>query len=265
MLRFARQFGALCLIAISLRPVAIAQQNLIGPGDVLKITVFKNPELSTEVKVSDMGTIGFPLLGSVKLAGRTLSDAENTIALRLKDGGYVLNPQVNILMSVAVANQVAVLGSVNKPGRYPLETGGGHVSGMLAAAGGIASDGADSVIVTGTRNGKEFHREIDVVALSQGDGSSEDVALSGGDTLFVNRAPNFYVFGQVQRPGQYRLQRDMTVMQAISAGGGLTNSGSKRGIVVHRKDDHGRIKDLRVDLNFALQPNDTVEVKESIF
>lgn len=245
---------------------AFAQQEYaIGAGDILKITVFKNPDLAGEVRVSAAGDIGFPLIGSVRVAGLTLPAAERKIALMLKEGGFVLSPQVNVLLTTAVANQVAVLGQVNKPGRYPVEAAGGHVSGMLAAAGGIAPSGTDIVVVTGTRNGKVFRQEIDIVKMSLNGNAVDDIALTGGDTLFVNRAPFFYVNGQVQRPGEYRLERGMTVMQAISAGGGVTGKGSKRGIVVHRRDASGKVKAVHVSLDDDVQDNDVIYVKESLF
>jgi len=93
--------------------------------------------------------------------------------------------------------------------------------------------------VTGTRNGKPFRREIDIVNMSLNGTATDDIELKGGDTLFVNRAPMFYIYGQVQRPGGYRLEKGMTVMQALADGGGMTGKGTSRGIVLHRRDAKG--------------------------
>jgi polysaccharide biosynthesis/export protein len=239
------------------------EQYLLGPGDILHISVFKNPDLSVDARVSESGSIGYPLVGSVPVAGLTLPAAEEKIAQMLRDGGFVLNPQVNILLTTAVGNQVDVLGQVNKPGRYPIEGAGGHLAGMLAEAGGIAQTGADLIVVNGVRNGQPFHREIDVVKISQG--SAEDVELKGGDTVFVNRAPMFYIYGQVQHPGEYRLEKGMTVMQAVADGGGVTGKGTTRGIVLHRKDANGKVKESKVGLQQELQDQDVLYVKESFF
>jgi polysaccharide export outer membrane protein len=136
---------------------------------------------------------------------------------------------------------------------------------MLAVAGGIAPTGSDAVIVTGTRGGKAFRREIDIVAMSLGVGGAEDILLSGGDTLFISRAPLFYIYGQVQKPGQVRLERAMTVMQALAAGGGVTGKGTSRGIVRHRRDASGKVKEEGVSLDDDVRDQDVIYVKESLF
>jgi polysaccharide export outer membrane protein len=221
--------------------------------------------MTNDVRVSEVGTIGFPLIGSVQVSGLTLPGTEKKIAQLLKDGGFVLNPQVNILLTQALGNQVSVIGQVNRPGRYSIEVAGGHLSGMLATAGGIAGTGADVVIVTGARSGKAFRKEIDVVKMSSSGNTVDDIALAGGDTLFVNRAPMFYIYGQVQRAGQFRLERGMTVMQALAAGGGVTDKGTRRGIVLHRRDANGKVKEESVALDDDVHDEDVIYVKESLF
>ncbi len=258
-------FALLLLIGISGRPALALEEYLLSPGDIIKITVFKNPDLSVDVRVSESGAISYPLIGSVPVSGLTLPGAEKKIAQMLRDGGFVLNPQVNILLTLAVGNQVAVLGEVNKPGRYPIEGAGGHVSGMLAIAGGISPTGGDEVVVTGTRGGKPFRRVVDVLKLAQSGNPADDVELAGGDTLFVARAPQFYIYGQVQRPGGYRLEKGMTVMQALATGGGVTGKGTSRGIVVHRRDANGKVKETNASLDEDVHDQDVIYVKESVF
>jgi polysaccharide export outer membrane protein len=258
---------AMLLLGAALSPVQAQQQQqyLIGPGDILRISVFKNPDLSLDARVSEAGTLSYPLIGSVTVGGLTLSAAERKIAELLKEGGFVLNPQVNILITQVLGGLVSVIGEVNTPGRYSVEAAGGHLSGMLAVAGGIAQTGSDMVIVSGTRGGKLFRREIDIVAMSLGNSASEDIALAGGDTVFVNRAPLFYIYGQVQKPGQVRLERGMTVMQALAAGGGVTGKGTSRGIVRHRRDASGKVKEESVSLDDDVRDQDVIYVKESLF
>jgi polysaccharide biosynthesis/export protein len=267
--RIARFVGclAMCLLLVGavLQPAYAQQEYLLGSGDILKIAVFKNPDLTLEARVSEVGSISFPLIGPVQVASLTLPAAERRIAQMLKDGGFVQNPQVNILLTQAVGNQVSVLGQVNRPGRYPLEAAGGHLSGMLATAGGIATTGADQVIVTGARGGKPFRREIDIVQLSLSGNNTDDIALMGGDTVFVNRAPSFYIYGQVQRAGELRLERAMTVMQALAAGGGVTGKGTSRDIVLHRRDSTGKVKEIGANLDDDVRDGDVIYVKESVF
>jgi len=253
------------LAALGLRPAHALEEYTLSPGDIVKITVFKSPDLSTEARVTEDGAIGFPLIGRVPVRGLTLSGLERKIAQLLKDGGFVRDPQVNVLLTLSVGNQVAVLGEVNKPGRYPIEGAGGHVSGMLASAGGISATGGDTVILTGTRGGKPFRQVIDIDKMSQSASAADDPELAGGDTLFVGRAPQFYIYGQVQRPGGYRLEKGMTVRQALATGGGITGKGTTRGIVLHRRDASGKVKDSKVNLDADIQDQDVLDVKESLF
>jgi polysaccharide export outer membrane protein len=257
--------GFLLLLGSVLRPAFAQPEYLLVPGDIVKITVFKNPDLSLDARISEAGAIGYPLIGSVLLRGLTLPAAEQRIEQMLKDGGFVINPHVNILLTQAFGNLVSVIGEVNTAGRYSIEAAGGHLSGMLAAAGGIATTGGDIVILSGVRNGKPVRREIDIVKMSLAANSGDDVELYGGDTLFVNRAPMFYIYGQVQKPGQFRLERGMTVIQALAEGGGVTGKGTQRGIVRHRRDINGKVKETNVTLDDDVQDQDVIYVKESLF
>jgi polysaccharide export outer membrane protein len=160
---------------------------------------------------------------------------------------------------------VSVIGEVNTAGRYSVEAAGGHLSGMLAAAGGISQTGGDSVIVTGSRNGRPFRREIDIVKIFSSGNTADDIEIDGGDTLFVGRAPMFYIYGQVQKPGQVRLERGMTVMQALASGGGVTGKGTSRGIVRHRRDANGKVTEESVSLDEDVHDQDVIYVKESLF
>jgi polysaccharide export outer membrane protein len=265
-----RWLGALACVflgalALGAAPIRAQPEYLLAPGDILKISVFKNADLSLDVRVSESGAIGYPLIGSVPLKGLTLPAAEAKIAQMLRDGGFVVNPQVNILLTTAFGNLVSVIGEVNHSGRYSTDAAGGHVSGMLAAAGGVASTGGETVTVSGIRNGKPFRRDVDIVKMSSTGNQADDIELYGGDTLYVTRAPMFYIYGQVQKPGQYRLERGMTVIQALATGGGVTGKGTQRGIVRHRRDPSGKIKEEGVSMDTDVQDQDVIYVKESLF
>ena len=238
---------------------------LLGPGDVVRITVFQNPDLTTETRVSESGSVTFPLLGPVSVGGLTISAAEQTVARRLREGGFVLQPQVNLLLLQIRGNQVAVLGHVNRPGRFPLETFTAKVTDILALAGGITPSGADTAVLVGSRAGKPIRKEIDVPALFLHNRLAEDITIAAGDILYVHRAPVYYIYGEVQRPGAYRLERDMTVMQALAQGGGLTLRGTEKGLLVHRRSADGAIATLQPLLSDRIQPDDVVYLKESLF
>ena len=253
------------LIALAAIPSAARAAYLLGPGDLLKITVFKNADLSLDVRVSDTGSIGYPLIGAVPVGGLTLDAAEKKIAKLLQDGGFVVNPQISILLTQGFNDLVSVIGEVNKSGRYSTEAAGGHLSGMLASAGGISPAGSEVVTVIGERNGKPFRREVDIVKMSSSGNAGEDIELFGGDTIFVRKLPLFYIYGQVQKPDQYPLQSGMTVMQALATGGGVTGKGTQRGIVRHRRDATGKVKEESVSLDDDVQDKDVIYVKESLF
>ena len=238
---------------------------VLGPGDIVRITVFQNPDLTTETRVSEAGTLTFPLVGSVPVGGLSLSQGEKKIADMLREGAFVTKPQVNILLMQIRSSQVAVLGQVNRPGRYPLETVNMRLSDMLATAGGIATTGADTVVLMGTREGKAIRREIDIPALYLKGDAAGDILLTGGDVLYVNRAPMFYIYGEVQRPGAFRLERDMTVMQGLATGGGLTIRGTEKGMRVHRRDADGKLQIIEPKLDEPLKVDDVIYVRESLF
>jgi polysaccharide export outer membrane protein len=237
----------------------------LGAGDAIRILVFQNPDLTLDSRVSEGGTITYPLIGTVQIGGLTISGAEKKIAGALKDGGFVQQPQVNIVLIQVRGNQVSVLGQVNRPGRFPLETFNTRVSDMLAAAGGATAGGDDVAIVTGVREGKPFRKQIDIPSLYIGDKPDADLVLSGGDTIYVHRAPVFYIYGEAQRPGAYRIERNMTVMQALSMGGGPTARGSEWRLRLHRKGADGAIEQISPELTDPIKPDDVLYVRESLF
>jgi polysaccharide biosynthesis/export protein len=265
-----RTLLALFLILLTLSSPAVPAPErqgdyLLGAGDAIRIQVFQNPDLTLETRVPEGGAITYPLIGSVRIGGLGIGAAEQAIAQALKEGGFVQKPQVNIVLVQIRGNQVSVLGQVNRPGRFPLETFNTRISEMLATAGGIAATGADLVILVGSRNGKPIRKEVDVAGLYLGNRLDDDIAVVGGDTLYVHRAPLFYIYGEVQRPGSYRVERNMTVQQALAQGGGPTVRGTESRLRLHRRMPEGRIQQLSPDLDAAILADDVLYVRESIF
>ena len=236
----------------------------LGAGDVLKVSVYGNPDLSLETRVSEGGNISFPLVGQVAVAGLPAAAAEKKIAALLEGGGYVKKPQVNIIVTTVQSQTVSVLGQVNRPGRYPIE-GRRSLMDMLAMAGGIAAEGGDKVSLIRKRNGATTRDDIDVVQMMRAGALDADYQVQGADLVFVERAPRFYIYGEVQRPGALRLERAMTVTQALSAGGGLSPRGTERGLVIKRRDARGQLQTIRAKPDDLIQTDDVVYVKESWF
>jgi polysaccharide export outer membrane protein len=239
---------------------------VLGVGDTLKITVYQNPDLTVDGgRISENGQINFPLIGNVAIGGLTISAAEQKIAKQLRDGGFVLRPQVSILVNQIRSSVISVLGQVGKPGRYPIETVGAKVSEMVATAGGVVPGGADVVTLVGTRNGRPIRLDVDLPAILQSGKSELDIPVENGDIIYADRAPTAYIYGEVQRPGQFKLERGMTLMQALAQAGGLTARGTQRGIKVHRRDASGAVSITELDLNDPVGRDDVIYVKESLF
>lgn len=238
---------------------------ILGSGDVIRINVYQNQDLSLETRINESGVISYPLLGQVTLGGLSVTEAERSIANGLLKGNFLRQPQVSILVMQVRGNQVSVLGNVSRPGRYPLEMAGMRLSELLALAGGVSQGGADVVTLSGVRQGKPVRVSVDIAALFTGVSNQEDPVVLNGDTLYVDRQPLVYIFGEVQRPGAMRLERGMTLMQVLAGGGGLTQRGTEKGIKVHRRGADGSIKALDVPMTAPLQDGDVVRVAESLF
>ncbi len=238
----------------------------LSAGDSIRVQVFQSPDLTVEARISESGTISYPLIGTVELGGLSVSAAEKKIADALRTGGFLVRPQVNIVLTQIRGSQVSVLGQVNRPGRFPLDTANMRVTDLLAMAGGTTAVAEDQVIVTGVREGRPFRRVVDIPALFlQAAASDGNLPVVGGDTIFVPRAPVFYIYGEAQRPGAYRIERGMTVMQALATGGGPTNRGSETRLRLHRSNASGAIEQLTPTFSDLLQPNDVIYVRESLF
>lgn len=246
---------------IATRADAASEDYRLGPGDLVKIVVFDHDEMNLDARISQSGNITFPLVGQVPVAGLSTRDAEVLLAKRLVDGGFLSKPQVSILISDYESQKVAVMGQVTKAGQYPLDSSK-SVLDVLAMAGGLLNDSAGDDATLVRADGT--HVAIDLPRLFDGD-PAMNLTVRDGDTVFVLPAAQFYVYGEVQHPGQYRLPRRTTLSQAVSIGGGLTPRGTERGAIVKRLDADGRERKLPVSDEDVLQPNDVVFIKPSWF
>jgi polysaccharide export outer membrane protein len=256
-------FGAMG--SASAQNQAKVAQHTLGPGDSIRVTVFQNPDLGLETRISELGQITFPLVGAVNVGGLTIPAAEQRIAKALRDGKFVINPQVNIMLLQIRSAQISILGQVGKPGRYPIDEVNSKVSEMIAAAGGVVPGASDIVTLVGKRNGRPVKLDIDLPAILQSGKVELDAIVANGDILYVDRAPTYYVYGEVQRPGVARLERGMTVMQALAQSGGLTPRGTERGLRIHRRDASGVVKIIEPGMNDPVERDDVIYVRESVF
>lgn len=246
---------------------AAAPEYVLGSGDIIRITVYQNPDMTTETRIPEGGKVTFPLLGTVAIGGLSVSDAEKLISQGLVKGDFLKSAQVTILVVQVKGNQVSVLGQVNRPGRYVLEKPDTRLSEILAQAGGpVAGGAAESVVVLGERGGKKYRAEIDFSQIFSPEPTAKDLILQNEDTIYVERAPLIYINGEVQSPGTKALQRDMTVQQALAAAGGLNLRGTLRGLSISRRDAKtGEITKIKPEMTDLLQKDDVIFVQESLF
>jgi len=251
--------------ALAQTPAQQPAPALLGDGDSVRVTVFQNPDLTTEARISERGSISFPLIGDVVISGLTPEGAAARIADRLVRGKFVINPHVSLSVQQVRSRQVSVLGEVGKPGRYPLDDVSNSLTDVLARAGGINGEGDNAVVVVRTQNGKETRTAIDVAEMYRSGDMSHDLRLENGDVVYVKRAPQFYLYGEVQHAGSYRLQPQMTVMQAISVGGGLTPRGTLRGLKIQRRMPDGQVSTAGVHPTDVVRADDVIVVRERLF
>ena len=246
--------------------IAVPDQYRIGAGDTIHIVVYQSPDLSVDARVSEAGAITYPLLGRVVFGGLTITAAEAQLAQLLRKAELVKDPQVMINVTQVRTNQVNVLGQVAKPGRIPLDLAGMHMTEVLADAGGVINGaGSDTVVLSGMRDGRPYRHEVDLPKIFAPGGSADDVVVMPGDTSWVDRAPQIYLYGEIQKAGPIRLERNMTVMQAVAAGGGATQRGTLKGIRVTRKMPDGKVETLEPSMQDFLQDGDVMYVRESLF
>jgi len=243
----------LLLSALALPGLAQTPDKL-GAGDVVHVTVFQQPDLTTDARVNEQGAISMPLVGPVKIGGQTTGEAAQTITEALKEGKFLKAPQVAVALTTVRSRQVSMLGLIMHAGRYPLEESHSRLPDLIAAAGGIAAGGDENITVI--RDGKS--QKVNALA--------KDFELKGGDTIYVNAAPVFYIYGEVMHAGAYPVKAGMTVMQAISLGGGITPRGSESRIKLRRPTADGKgTMEYDVSPVATVLPNDVIVIKEALF
>ena len=275
-IRAHRFLAAICaaLLFVGAPPAAAqsAGNYTIGPLDVLTIQVFDQPDLGGKYTVETDGTFSFPLIGRVKASGMSLRDFEGELKRKLADG-YFRNPQVTVAIEQYRSQRVFVNGEVRMPGPVPL-TGGMTLIEALSRAGSTMPTASGEVSVVrppqGTPNGaaeapaggaevfRASIRDLESGVLRQ------NIELRDGDQIYVPRAELVYVFGQVKNPGSYGIQKETTVLQALSLAGGVTPNGAMGRIQIVRIVK-GKTQTLKAKLTDVVQPGDTIKVPERYF
>lgn len=249
----------------------------IGPRDLLEIKVFELPELNQTVRVAEDGTVSLPLVGSVKVGGMSRIAAERKIA-ELLQARYVKNARVSVFVKEYQSNLVAVIGAVEKPGQYEL-LGRQSLLELISRAGGFRENAADSLfVIRNNGQGEMMSVEIDIDELIIGGNALLNIPLQPHDVINVpaDKIVPVYVFGEVKNPGAIpvRKSKGITLLQAITQAGGLTEDASRSGVTVKRRDKDGKETQIRVSLravikgkkpDIELQEGDVVIVSASFF
>jgi polysaccharide export outer membrane protein len=237
----------------------------LGVGDEVRFQVYGQPDMDSVLNVSDDGSVTIPLAGSVKIAGLSLSDAAIQMEKALKAGGFLVSPHVTLTVTQSRSQRVSVLGEVKAPGRYVIDSGT-TVFDLLAQAGGITPNGATRIfLIRQSSEGNVTRYPINLRGLDSSNFSLPVETLRAGDSIYVPVADHFYVQGEVSKPGQYSIEPDMTLLQAIIKAGGITPRGSSNRISIKRRVKENKYKTFSADMSEVIQPDDVIEVKESIF
>jgi polysaccharide export outer membrane protein len=263
------------LILAGVGPASAQVTNyVVGPQDVLTITVFDQRDLDGKYTVEADGTFTFPLIGRVKAGGLTLRSVEAELRKQLANG-FFKNPQVSVAVEQYRSQRIFVVGEVHNPGAYAL-TGDMTLIEALARAGSTTEAAAGQALVVRPKAGRAVGGpvmpnqddsaevvRVDIKELQNGK-LSQNATLQDNDTVFIPRAESIFVFGQVKNPGSYALQRGMTVLQALSLAGGVNDRGATGRIKIVRVVA-GKQEDVKAKLEDIVQPGDTVIVPEKFF
>jgi polysaccharide export outer membrane protein len=238
----------------------------LGPGDAVNLHVFGQPDMESALTVADDGSIRVPLAGGVQVGGLSIDLAARRIEKTLKDGGFFVDPHVSLTVTQSVSQRVSVLGEVRTPGRYAIDSRT-TILDLLAQAGGQTDLASTTIFIlrpdaTGTV--KRYPVVLQGVGASRAN-TGATVPLRAGDSVYVPRAEQFFILGEVQKPAMYKIEPNMTVIQAISIAGGVTPKGSDRRVDIKRVGPNGSEVIIKAKANDLVQPDDVIRVKESIF
>lgn len=235
----------------------------VGDGDVLQVTVYDHPDLTTVVRVDNGGTIQFPLLGTVRIGGQTIRQTTDQLAKALATG-YIVNPQVSVFVQEFRSKKVTVVGQVTTPGLYEL-TGPTSLLELISKAGGMKPDAGDRIVVKRKAGNGEQQITIDRLALMERGDTDLDIPLRDGDNVFVAQAGVFYVTGQVNKPSAYKLEEGASVIKGITMAGGFTNLAATKKVKIIRKIDGAEKVMENVPMHEPIRPDDVIVVPESFF
>lgn len=220
----------------------------LGPGDLLQISVYGAPDLTTEARVNAAGSISMPLVGSIHVAALSTEQAQEAIASRLREAGLLNDPQVNVFAKEYANGGIAVMGEVQKPGIYTL-MGERRLYDAISAAGGTTSRAGRAVTITHA-SGPNKPLIVDIDYMNPAKSPAGNVDVFPGDTVVVSRAGVVYVVGAVNHPAGFVMENNerLTVLQAVALAGGTKVTSSLKGTKIIRTT-HDGIQEIPIPLN----------------
>lgn len=223
---------------------------LIGPADLLEISVFESEELTSTVRVSSRGDITVPLLNDVDVDGLTAREAEVKIGNLLRSGNYIDNPHVSVFVKEHKSKVVAVMGYVNKPGNYEL-LGSQSLLDVLASAEGLKDKAGTTVLVTRTeKDGSKNTYLVDLDELVSSARPDANLDIQAGDLVYVPEAANVFVEGAVDKPGAYPIKEgNTTLSEAVVMAGGVASYADEGDVKLVRYLGNGKKEVVDVDLD----------------
>jgi len=241
-----------------------AYEPRITPGDIVDVKIFGLPEMSQELRVSNGGIIVLPLIGPITAQGLATSELEVKIAAALRDGGFLIDPQVSVSAKELHSSGVSVSGEVGKPGIYPVY-GSCSLFDLITVAGGLTPKSGRIVTVT---HHDQPGTPINVDIMSDSVSSGQHLRVYSGDTVVVTKAGLVYVLGDVGHAAGLVMEGDerMTVLQALALAGGLGKGAKIKTTRIIRKTSQG-VQDVPVPLkeilsarkqDMALMPGDVL-------
>ncbi len=259
------RFGAVVLfLGLFCGGSAEAAGRRLTTSDVLQINIVNQAELNTLVRIEPDGTIEFPYVGRINAAGLTEDQLSGRIKSALERANIVKDPQVLIQIST-FGNQVSVLGAVGSPGAFVLDRPTTLIQ-ALSRAGGIREEaGASSVVLRRRGPRGMIVSRYDAKEILEGSTNVRNVFLQNNDEVYVEQGAVYFLYGYVNKPGEFPLSRSLSVQQAIAAGGGVGPLGSDWRIEIRRRLRDGTVTDQPASLDDEVQPNDTIVVNERLF
>jgi polysaccharide export outer membrane protein len=212
----------------------------LAPGFMMGLNVLDDPDFSSSFRIDEQGNIEVPVLGTIHVAGETVSEARLQIRKKLLEGKILKDPQVELTVLEYTESEVTVIGEVISPGKHRLLSQEKLVD-VLALAGGPTIAAGNQIQITRGTEGSEpvlvhYSKATDPKAV-------DDVIVYPGDTVQVKRAGIVYVLGAVNRPGGFVMQEDGTlnVLQAISLAYGTNLLASTRTFYLLRRNPDGTV------------------------